>query len=402
MSRLTAGTIVAKRYLAFARVLAQSFQQFHPGIPFFVLLADQPEGCFDPRNEPFHLLTLADLALPGAERLCFRYQQQELSYALTPFLLRYLLDQGFDAAAFFKQESLVLDSLAPILALLDRRAIVLTPHLLAPLSAGDVVRRELNILLSGLYNDGFIGVASQPEARRFLNWWQDRLAEHCRHAVSEGMHYEQRWLDLVPGYFDSVHIVRDPGFNIGHWNLPERQLLFDGERAQIDGQACRFMRFSGFDPDQPQALTRYNAHLSLASIGPATALVTRYHTLLEAAGYQETSAWPYAYGRFDNGVPIPDAARRLYARLGAQHDAFGDPFDSAGRTSFFAWLQQNADLPADPAAPISHLWHDIYQQRADLQAAFPDLAGADRHAFVEWVATRGVHEYAVPAVFIAD
>src|SRR5690242_5610279 len=106
MRRIAVATIVAKPMLAHARVLAESFLRYHPDLPFFVLLADDIQGCFDPARETFLTLLLDDLSLPDAARLKFRYTSQELSYALTPSLLTALLDRGFDSAIFLKQESL--------------------------------------------------------------------------------------------------------------------------------------------------------------------------------------------------------------------------------------------------------------------------------------------------------
>lgn len=309
---IAAATIIAKPDLALGRVLATSFHQFHPDIPFYALLADEVDGYFEPATEPFRLVHLNDLGIPELPRFRSHYNRQALTYAATPYLLSHLLRLGYDGVAFFKQESLVVGDLAPILKLLDRHAIVLTPHLLQPLSGAAGIERELTILRSGVYNVGFIGVTARPTAHAFLDWWQARLNEHCRFDVAQGMHYEQRWLDLVPTYFDDVVLVRDPGFNIGHWNLPERQVHFVGETITVDGYPCRFVRFSGYDADYPQAVTRYSYRLSLANVGPAAILFRRYHALLVAAGYHQCKHWPYAYDRFDKGVGITSWARRLY------------------------------------------------------------------------------------------
>ena len=56
MARIAAATIAAKSFLPYARVVAASFREHHPGVPFFVLLADEVDGCFDPTAEPFELL----------------------------------------------------------------------------------------------------------------------------------------------------------------------------------------------------------------------------------------------------------------------------------------------------------------------------------------------------------
>jgi len=235
--KIAATTIVSRSLIAYARVLEESFARFHPEIPFFVQFA---ENDFPLRDD---------------------YDEQERSYASTPYVLAQLLDQGFDAVAFFKQESLVTGDLTPILQLLERHSIVLVPHILEPLTA----ERELNILQSGVYNVGFLGISNTPTARAFLAWWQDRCREHCLHDVPNGMHFEQRWLDLVPSYFEDHVIVRDESFNIGHWNLPER--------AHV---APRYVRFSGFDPAHPDAVTKYSTRLSMKDIGPLAELFRWY------------------------------------------------------------------------------------------------------------------------------
>ena len=385
-SEFAAATIVAKCRLSSARVLAASFRRHHPGVPFFVLLTDEVEGCFDPAREPFETLLPADLAIPGFERLRFRYTAEELSYAATPYLIAHLLDRGFRGAVFLKQESLVLDDLSPVLAALDRHAVLLTPHLLHPLAGADAVERELKILLSGVYNCGFAAFSDFPEARRFLGWWQERLASHCLREVERGMHFEQRWLDFAPAFIESAHIVRDPGMNVAHWNLPERQVCIEGERVTADGAPCRLFRFSGFDPERPEAPTRYFARLTMENIGPAAALYRRYLALLEAAGYHQTKRLPYAWDRYDNGAPIPAIARRIYRDLGERAATFGDPFHT-GPGSFFAWLGEPA------ARGVPRIWSLVHATRPDLQEVFPDPLGRDRRAFLHWVRRHGVREY---------
>jgi hypothetical protein len=335
---VAAGTIVAKNRLADARVLAKSFLNHHPETPFFVLLADEPDGCFDPALEGFPVLRLSDLGIPNLTQLCFQYSQQELSYAVTPYLLDYILNQGCRGAVFLKQESLVLGNMQEIFARFESSSILLTPHLLEPLAGPGAPERELNILLAGAYNGGFLGVAATETGRRFLDFWKDRLARHCRHEVGAGMHFEQHWLDLIPAYFDDVHIVRSPGMNVGHWNLPERDIQIDGDRVLACGTPCLLFRFSGFDPHNPENVTIYFSRLTMANVGPSAELFRRYRLLLERAGYHETKAWPYSYGVFHNGVAIPDSLRRTYRDLGEDADQFGDPFDVSGPDTFYRWV----------------------------------------------------------------
>ncbi len=323
--RLAAATIASKSHLAHARVLAASFREHHPEIPFFVLLADEIEGAFEPEHEPFALVLLRQLTIRDLRGFTFRYTEQELSYAAAPYLIEHLLDSGFDAVAFFKQESLVSAPLRHVLALVERHSIVLTPHLLHPVGA----RRELAILQSGVYNSGFLAVANRAQGRAFLEWWKDRLERHCVHDVPNGIHFEQRWLDLVPAYFDDYGFVHDPRFNVAHWNLLERQTV----------DPC-FIRFSGYDPKQPHRTTRYVARPSMAEIGDAAAWFAEYARRLTEAGDDECRTWPYAYAHFDDGEPVPDAARTAYRLLAPPLD----PWSGESRLWFARYEKERHSL----------------------------------------------------------
>ncbi|MEO5678795.1 MAG: hypothetical protein ABIS47_03915 [Acidimicrobiales bacterium] len=396
MGRIACGTIVAKSHLALARVLASSFHRWHPSIPFYVLLTDEVDGRFDPRDEPFELLALDDVAVPAGMR--FWYRQQELTYAMAPNLIAHLLDQGFDQVGYLKQESLVVGSLEATLASLASAPITLTPHLLTPLQGALRIDRELNVLQSGVYNAGFVGVAESVVARRFLGWWQDRVHRHCRHDVAGGIHYEQRWLDLVPLYFPSTQLRRDPGCNVGHWNMAERHVLVDGDDVTVDGAPCSLVRFSGYDPDRPDEMTRHR-RATVEALGPGAEIFRRYQSLLEDAGHEAVRDWPYAFSRFSNGVPIPDVARQLYGALDDGPRRFADPFDSTGPSSFYQWLGAAPEPSTGPGPPLTRLWAAVHQQRPDLQEAFPVPRGADGPAFARWTVTSGHREHDIADVF---
>jgi hypothetical protein len=381
-------TIAAKNTLALARVVARSFSQHHPSSPFFVLLADEVDGYFDPEAEPYTLLSLKDLDVPEPTRFRFGLAQQPLSFAATPFLIAKLLELGYERVLFVKQESLVLGELESALSSLPAGAVALTPHLLEPLEGAEAEERELNILLSGVFNAGFVGVRAGAPAERFLAWWSDRVYRHCRHAVAEGMHYEQRWLDLAPGYFDNIHVLRDRSLNVAHWNLPDRQVTVLESEILVDGEKCRLFRFSGFEIDRPDRATRYSDRLRTENLGGAGVVFQRYRDALLGEGEAETSTWPYAYAHFDNGVPIPEIARHVYAAL-EDVSQFGDPFGSAGEGSYYRWLS----APVDGGRGPSRLWHEVYRRRPDLQAAFADPLG---RAFVKWTVSSGRAEYDIP------
>ena len=393
--RACGATIASKDHLAHARVVAASFRRHHPGIPFHVLLADEVDGWFDPAREPYELIELGALDAPDVAALRFRHPKQPFSYALLPTLLKHLLDRGYERVLFVKQESLVLGSLTSELERLDADEILLTPHLLDPLEGPDRSERERTIILSGAFNLGFLGVAEGPSTRAMLAWWADRLARHCRHAVGEGMHYEQRWATLVPTLFERVGIVRDPGLNVGHWNLHEREIRVDGDTVTAAGRPARLVRFSGYRPEEPERTTRYNDRLARDELGDARALFDRFRAALLDAGHEEVSRWPYAYDRFADGVAIPDLARELHGAAGSVAEALGDPF-ATGPGTFRAWLCE-----PEPGETVPRLLRALYERRADVRAAYPDALRPGDPALAAWFRSSGAAEHDIDPRLLA-
>lgn len=385
LPRIAIATASAGNYIPFARVLASSLHEQHPDLPLFFGISDELQGRLEPGSEEFEVVTISELPLPEPRRFLFRHHRRPAAIAVKPYLLEHVLDLGFDAVLYIDVDLLVLRDLSELLTATERSAITLVPHLVEPLDGSDRAARELNILQSGVFNGGVLGVRESEEGRRFLAWWQARVHLHCRHAVADGLHFDQRWLDLVPSYFEDVQIFRDPDVDVAHWNLPERDL-----------SSCRLFHFSGFDPDRPDVLTRYSNRLALEDLGAAPALFRSYRDALFEAGWPEAHDLPYGYDRFDNGVAIPAIAREIYSDLGEAAGRFGDPFATEHPGSFFRWLTGFGDR----SALVSRLWISVHAKRPDLQVAYPDPLGADHEGFCDWTRTSGATEYALPSALV--
>src|SRR5581483_10028432 len=256
-SGLAICTIVSKNYLAQARVLAESLEAHNPGIRLFVLVTDWIDGYFDPTKEPFSVVRLDELAIPNLPRFCFQYRILELNTASKPYFLEYLLAKpNVDRVLYFDPDIMVFDSLEPLAQLLQRHPIVLTPHL-TEIIDDDRKPGELDALKAGTFNLGFLGIARHPESARLLKWWKDRLYTGCRIEPEHAMFVDQRWMDLVVGYFAGVCILRDPAYNIAYWNLHGRKIALNNGKVFVNGLPCRFFHFSGFDPEKPEIVSRH-------------------------------------------------------------------------------------------------------------------------------------------------
>ncbi len=375
-------TILAKNYLAQARVFAESVHLQHPDLQVFVLLVDEMDPKIDLSHEPFTLVTLAELALPDLKRLCFQYSIKELSTALKPFFLRHVLrEKGVSQLLYFDPDIVVFDSLSPLFASLDDATILLTPHVLTPIPPG-TVPSEQAVLLVGIYNLGFIGVSSETEADRFLLWWSDRLRHQCIEDTAHGLFVDQRWIDLVPALFEDVLILKDLRCNVAYWNLHERRLTREAGLYHVNDQLLLFYHFSGFNPDHPDDLTVF-ACTHIADIHhDLTFLLHEYADRLQRAGYRETVCLPYAFGSFENGTPIPPLARTLF-RTSVNSRAFKNPF-RVGKGSFYAWLQ-TPRVRLETSGALTNFHCAMHASRPDLLYRYSLLTADGAREFSQWL-----------------
>ena len=286
--------------------------------------------------------------------------------------------------------------------LLDRYSIVLTPHLLDPVQVNDkYVQSELNILRCGLFNGGFLAVANNTDVHTFLAWWKTRLKKYAAQD-DPPLYADQKWVDLVPCYMDNVCILRDPGYNVGYWNLFNRSISMSDREILVNGFPLRFFHFSGLDMQNLNQLARHQNWYTLKDFPALQPLFDRYKQSVLSHGYADTKDWPYTYDYFDNGTKIARIMRKVFHKLDMDDltARFGNPF-STGTGSYYAWL--NKDIGGDASLPgVTHLWYEIYLSRPDIQAVYPDILGKDRQGFCQWCLHVSRREYGLDDAFVSS
>ncbi len=382
-------TIVAKNYIAHARVLARSFAEFHPTGRCSVLIIDELDGHIDPEAEPFTVITPAEIGCEEFEEMALRYTVLELSTAVKPWLLAHLLREGAPAITYLDPDIRVFSSLEALDRLAVSHGVVLTPHNTVPLPDDGERPNQIDILLAGVYNLGYVSLGASDETHELLGWWRKRLLTDCLVDPHRGYFVDQRWFDLAPGLVSDHAIVRDPQYNLAYWNLHSRRLDGSDGSYTVEGVQLAFFHFSGFDPDKPGQLSRHQSRISLADHPPLAKICAEYSEALLAAGYREASAWPYTYDRLPSGVPFSGTLRGLYEVAVERGEVSGSPFTDDGCDSFMAWL--GAPAPAAPPG-VNQLLAHLYGTREDLRQAFPDVAGGDRQALLGWAREDGVRE----------
>ena len=330
-------TIVSSNYLPYARTLCDSYLAYHPDDEFFVLLVDRIPAGFEASHERFQLMLVEDLGIANFSSVAFKFGIVELNTNVKPTFMKKLLTQGIDQLVFFDPDILIYAPVDPIYDALSTHSIVLTPHCNSP-NVGDPYA-EIMLLVNGVFNLGFVAVSNNAESLRFLAWWEDRCLTHGYTERWSGLFVDQKWINLVPCYFDSVKILKHPGCNVAYWNVHERVLRHDGPSWIVnEGVPLIFFHFSGIYLDGNRRISRHSNQFTFDSRPDLEDLFLEYRDRLSRNGIQHAGHHPYAFGSYTNGVTINRIQRAAYA---GNLDTFSgaNPFDEHG--SFYRWAKRN-------------------------------------------------------------
>lgn len=328
-------------YLNRARVLASSLRRQHPDWVIWAVMTDkEPPGFhFDLESEDFdRLVTAEELFGEVTDQWLFNHDIVEACTAVKGRALRHIMAQeGVEKVFYFDPDIAVFNSMDAVSDLLDSASIVLTPHQLDP-EPKDAVRaimdNEIASLHYGSFNLGFVAVSVTSEARRFAQWWDDRLYDWCHDRLDIGIFVDQKWCNLVPCFFDDVKILRDPGYNVASWNLSQRTMTFDRDgTALINGKPLRFYHFTKLGPVGDTMTRRY------AGDNIEVYELWRWYrdAVRRATDDRIPKGWWY-YGVFNNGRTIEKPVRELYRHRQDLRQAYPDPY-KVGPGTFFEWLK---------------------------------------------------------------
>lgn len=383
-------TIIAKNYLAYARVLAKSLTEHHPGSRLWALIVDDFSRYVDPAQEPFVALTPADVDCEPFAEMALRYSVLELSTAVKPWLMRHLMRKTGGPVTYLDPDIKIYGSLERLDELAAEHGVVLIPHNNQPIPLDGRAPSQVDIMIAGVYNLGYISLAPRPEVDRLIDWWADRLRRDCRVDPVWGYFVDQRWFDLAPGFLGDFAIVREPEYNVAYWNLHARKLECADARWLVDGRPLAFFHFSGFDPDHPLVLSRYQDRIDVTSDPALEQILDEYAAEVNREGHAVSRKWPYGYGALGDGTRLDSTLRALYSELVDERNGeLPSPFTLAGANFFASWVNEQA--PGAPAG-ISRVLRRVYQERPDLRVLYPNLDGPGRAGLLRWAEEYGRRE----------
>lgn len=331
--RVAACTIVSRNYAAYALTLQESMRVSNPDIDFYVLIVDRKDPDFESKVHFDRLVWVEDLGIPDFHHLAFKFDILELNTDVKPFMLKRLTGE-YDCVFYLDPDIFVYGSMQGLVDRLKNQTAIITPHAISPIE-DDKKPSEVDFMRAGIYNLGFFGTRSCPEGRRLLDWWGRRCVELGYNDSRQGLFVDQKFIDLVPSFFDGVVIERSPAYNVAYWNLHERRVDAQNPALPlVNDHPLIFFHFSGLSvelPSEPRLeVSKYQNRSDFSNRPDVKPLFERYRAKLVEHGHRELRGLAYGFGSFSNGERINAASRRLFGLVEKRFDSNVDPFNAKG------------------------------------------------------------------------
>ncbi len=257
-------TICSANYLAQAITLGNSLQATNPDVEFRIYLVDRLEGREEVRNRvPFPLIEIEEVPVTDFKGMVLRYNVVELNTSVKPYIFDHILktEPDIQKVVYLDPDIMVFQPLTHLFETLNNFNMVLTPHILTPSDNNQYVPQESSFLATGIFNLGFIAIKRSEETLCFLNWWKEKLLHqgYARHDMH--LFFDQKWINLVPVFFEGVFVEKNRGYNMAPWNLHERILSKKNETFIVNEvEPLIFFHFSSYkttNPNQVSSCTKY-------------------------------------------------------------------------------------------------------------------------------------------------
>ncbi len=397
---LVAFTIVAHNYIPRARIVADSFMAHHPGAAFYIVVTDYPLQVRNRQSEDDRLVPITDIdfGAEGFEYMATFYDVMEFATAVKPFALKHFLESA-TCVLYLDPDIEVYAPLDPLVDATRSAAISFTPHCLEPIERDGCQPSEAGIMMAGVYNLGYVGVAKGAES--FLDWWSSRLRRDAISDPSNHIFTDQRWIDLCIPLF-RPHIESSPAYNVAYWNLDQRPIRREADTYWVHDEPLRFFHFSGYDANRPHWISKHQPSSPRVLLSDHPVLVDLFNDygtkLLAHTGLE--SPLPYGWSQAIPGLTLTKEIQRAFRAEvvkfdGGKGEMPPSPFRVGGPEEFMKWMARPA--PGDPLSLPRYL-EMIWATRPDIRKQMPEVEKGDFTELLRWVQNSASSEYEMLAL----
>lgn len=355
-------TICSANYLATVKVLMDSLHQHEADSRRVLVLVERdwsPER-LEELGRLLHcdVLQPSALALPELQRMAFQYDVTEFNTAVKPFAFRHFFEQGDTAVIYLDPDIKLYQPLSALWDTLQQHDAVVTPHINEPLPDDGLAPSTENMVRCGQYNFGFVGLANQEKPRRFVDWWADRLVDHCIFHPQHFYFVDQFYGAMTSSFIPGTRVWHHQGYNYAYWNAGQRSLdrLPDGRWTTPDGELV-FFHFSGFLVDDPAALSKHQNRLRAEPGSTLETIAIEYGEEIKAnRGEVQEFLQDYSFGHYHDGQAIDTLERWAYRDLpNTEKNRLADPFNPSTRIQLGTYVEVD-DANASAAGLLWQLW----------------------------------------------
>ena len=329
-------TSISRKYLPKARILAKTLKSFHPEWDFHILLNDAWDG--STLADVDQITPINELRIDFFASWLFCYDAYELSTATRPLYVKALLNAGYTHVIFFDPDIAIYHSLDELIDRLGNSDVLLTPHTTRQaLRENEISLTEMSMLAHGTFNLGFIAFRNTVTAHAVADFWAYRLARYATRDYAKGLFTDQKWVNLVPVFFDNVEVLKHEGCNVASWNISQRAIVQKDGLIYAGKDPLLFFHFSGYDAGVPETMFRQFGSYSEELAQILHDYKVENHTM-ESITPEAREKW--AFEEFDNGHYIPYGLRIYYRETLDVRFTFRDPFSVSSGMCFWNHVRQ--------------------------------------------------------------
>jgi hypothetical protein len=311
--------------------MARSFRAHHAGARIVLCLVERAVSARCDVSDFDEVVLPADLHLDGLERFFFRHTVVEACTGIKARLLAQLLARfPHEPQIFYVDPDMrIYGAFDAASDLLRDHDVLVTPHVVAEEDDPDGIRdNELRTLAYGTYNLGFLGLRRSATTDAFLRWWHARLAAYCYLEIPRGLFVDQKWMDLASSFFE-ITVLRDPAYNVAHWNISKRKIVLADGTVLVNGQRLRCFHFSKVDSGRDMYYFRRYAGPSLEAVRK---LRDEYKEELRRLGHAELREATWTYDYFASGERVLPESRITYRNHPSLQAKYPAPFGLSNET----------------------------------------------------------------------
>jgi hypothetical protein len=160
----------------------------------------------------------------------------EFYYCISPFVVRYLIDKGYECVVYLDSDLFFYENPTPLISNLAAYDLGIVPHNFKP--------EHIDLEKYGKFNVGMMFFRNTVSSLKTLSWWQTSCLESTSSQLTKNSYADQKYLDRFPSMGSKLYIFEDEGLNAAPWNC-YRLTSQDQDSYYLTSSRVFYFHYSG-------------------------------------------------------------------------------------------------------------------------------------------------------------